>query len=149
MATFTNFGEEFVARTVYRPTSITRPATFDVLLYDNGTDTLDDQSDIAAIDTEPTGGNYTRQPVSFDGPGLAQSLTADKRVRTEWSVTFDVRQTVGTIDAWAAVVSFESSVVAADVGATPHLLTYAPLEQGAVSLAANDEIVVNGAFDED
>jgi hypothetical protein len=141
-----NVGEEWYSKTAFRADRIVRDATFDVLLYEDTIDTLTDADDIGAITTEASGGNYARQSVSFDSTDITLSQSADGTVESQFTVTFDVRNTGGSTDAWAAVVAFQSDVVNAESAENPHLLASSSLNQGRVSLSANDELEVIGTF---
>lgn len=115
-----------------------------ILLYNDVVDTLTDEDDIGAIDTEPDEGEYQRKAVSLDSGEINLSQTVQGVFESEFEVTFDVRNVSGEVDSWAAVVNFQSDIVNAESQANDHLLATASLEQGLVSLAANDSIFVNG-----
>lgn len=118
---YTNLGEEFKQKTLYRQDQITRDTTLEVLLYDDGVDTLDDTSDVADITTEPSDGNYARQTVTLDGTDVSLSVQ-NGELRARYEVTFDVTNTTGTIDSVGVVNDFTSDVVNSETAANTHLI---------------------------
>lgn len=142
---FHDVGEEYVSKLLWRSDLIAKPGSMDILLYEDLIDTLEDDDDIAQITSEASGGNYSRQQVDIDSTAITLSQTVEEVLKGSFSVTFNVRNTGGTVDAWAAVASFQSDIVNAESSANPHVLVSASLDQGQVSLAANDEITVEGS----
>jgi hypothetical protein len=63
---YSDVGEEWKQKLLYRQDLITRDTTIEVLLYDDSADSLTDSSDIGDVTTEPTDGNYTRQTFTLD-----------------------------------------------------------------------------------
>ena len=114
---YSNVGEEWAQKFAWRQDTITRDTTAEILLFDDSTDATSDTSDIGDITTEPTDGNY-------DGGDL----------RISGTVTFDVDNTTGTVDAWGAVNDFQSDVVNSEAGANPHLLATATFDTGSQDL---------------
>jgi len=127
-------GEEWAQKTTYRQDLITRDTTIEILLYDDSTDALTDSSDIGDINTEPTDGNYTRQTVTLDSSDLTFSVV-DGDLRAEAMLSFDVENTTGTVDAWGAVVDFQSDVVNAEGAQNPHLIATALFLDGSRDLS--------------
>jgi len=128
-------GEEWQQKTTYRQDQIgTRDTTIEVLLFDDSTDTLTDSSDIGDITTEPTDGNYARQTINLDGSDVTLSQNSGD-IRATATVTFDVTNTTGTVDAAATVVDFQSDIVNAEGSANPHLLDSGTLDAGSQDLS--------------
>jgi len=118
---YTNVGEEFAQKWVYRQDTITRDTSLETLLYDDTTDSISDSSDIGDITTEPTDGNYARQTATLDSSDVTFS-TSGGDVRATMSVTFDVTNTTGTVDAIGGVVDFQSDVINSEGSVNPHLI---------------------------
>jgi len=135
-------GEEFAHKATYRDDLLTRPASVDILLYNDSTDSLTDSSDVGAITTEPTGSAYSRQTVSIDASGVSLSQ-ASGDLRAEASVSFDTSDSSQTIDAFAVVVSFQSDVVNSESSANDHLLTSALVGETIDLSSGNDTVDVN------
>jgi hypothetical protein len=135
-------GEEFIIDYVYTG-GATKPANVDVGLYNDSTDTLADSDDIGAITTEPSGGNYVRQSVSFDGTGFNTSDSGgDWQATNANTVTFDVTNTSATVDSYFVLVNFDSDD-AGDAGtAADHLFWTGDLEQSR-DLSQIDTLDVN------
>lgn len=122
-----NRAEEWIWKTCFRQDRIgTRDTAIDVLLYNDASDALDDTSDVGDITTEPNDGNYTRQTLSLDSSDLRVKVVGGE-VRVAGDVTFDVANTTGTVDAWAAVVEFKSDIVDSETSQNPHLLASSPM----------------------
>jgi hypothetical protein len=140
-------GEEWKQKTAYRQDLIsTRDADIEVLLYDDATDALTDASDVGDVTTEPTDGNYTRKTLTLDGANLTLEV-ASGDVRVTGTVTFDVTDTTGTVDAWATVVSLQSDVVNSEGSLNPHLLASASF--GSTDLSNYSSVDVTVSIDLD
>lgn len=140
-------GEEFVWKTAFRQDRInSRDTGIDVLLYNDSTDSLDDTSDLADISTEPNDGNYTRQTLTLDSTDLSLQV-ASGDIRVTGSVTFDVLNTTGSVDAWGVVVDVESDIVGSDTAQNPHLLASATFGTGSRDLTNYDSLTVNVNID--
>lgn len=127
-------GEEWAWKTTFRQDLIgTRDTEFEVLLYDDATDTLTDSSDVGDITTEPTDGNYVRQTVNLDDAAITLSQESGN-IRARGEVTFDVDGTTGTVDAAATVIEIQSDIVNSEGSANPHLLDSATLDAGSQDL---------------
>lgn len=118
---YSNVGEEFKQKWVYRQDQITRDTTVEILLYDDSTDALTDSSDIGDVTTELSGGNYTRQTVTLDSADITLSQVSGE-IQAQFVVTFDMTSVSGDFDAAGAVVDFQSDVVNAEGAANPHLI---------------------------
>lgn len=143
---YSNVGEEWAQKWCFRQdvTGI-RDTSVEILLYNDTTDALSDSSDIGNITTEPNDGNYVRQTVTLDSADFSLSFpSADVRATTV-TVTFDVTNTTGSVDAWGAVVSFQSDVVNSETGQNPHLIATGTFSS--VDLSANDKVDVTAQFD--
>ncbi|MFT4921723.1 MAG: hypothetical protein ACI8XM_000929 [Haloarculaceae archaeon] len=133
-------GEEFIQKTAFRQDLVTRPVGIDILLYQDSTDSLDDSDDVDAISTEPETGNYTRVTAALDSTDIdirVQEGDIDARP----TVTFDVTDTTESVDAYAAVIEFQSEI-AGDDAASQHLLASAPLDEGTVDLGPKNDLQV-------
>jgi hypothetical protein len=128
-----NVGEEWAHKNAFRQDLITRDTTVEVLLYDDSTDSLTDASDVGDITTEPTDGNYTRQTFTLDSTDLTLS-TSGSDIRASATVSFDVADTTGTVNASGVVVDFQSDVVNSETAQNPHLLYTGTLDIGSIEL---------------
>jgi len=135
-------GEEFAHKATYRTDLLTRPASVDILLYNDATDALTDSSDVGAITTEPAGAAYSRQTVSLDASDVSLSQ-AGGDLRAEAAVSFDTSDSSQTIDAYAVVVSFQSDIVNSESSANDHLLTSAGVGQTIDLSSGNDTVDLN------
>jgi hypothetical protein len=123
-------GEEFIQKTSYRQDNIgTRPASVDVLLFNDGTDALSDSSDVGDITTEPSSGNYSRQTVTLDDADVSLSQTGGN-IEASASVSFDTTNSTQTVDAYAVVVNFTSDIVNSEGSPNDHLLTSSEFNSG-------------------
>lgn len=120
-AQLTDIGEEYVFKTDVRG------ATLTVLLYNDTTDAIGDADDLAAITTEPTNANYTRQTATFTVEDLAGDWGFDNDV--EVSFNFEDQDTDFTVDSWGLIANFDSAD-AGDAG-TPsdHLIATGELSK--------------------
>lgn len=134
-------GEEFKQKSIYRQDLISRPATLEVLLYNDATDSLSESSDVGDITTEPTTGNYARQTLSFDSSDLTLSVDGSADLQADGSVTFDTLDTGDTVDGYALVVSFQSDVVNSETSSNPHILGSATF--GTTDLSNFSDVTVN------
>ena len=112
-------GEEWAWKTSFRQDLITaRDTEIEVLLFNDSTDGLTDSSDIGDITTEPNDGNYVRQNVTLDTSDWSLSISSGD-IRVTGTVTFDVDNTTGTVDAAATVVDLQSDIVNSEGTANP------------------------------
>ena len=139
-------GEEWAHKFAFRQDTITRDATVEVLLYDDSVDALDDTSDVGDITTEPTDGNYARQTFTLDGSDVELSVV-DGQLRAEATVTFDVTDTTGTVDATQTIVDFQSDIVNSETEANPHFLYSATLDFGSADLSQFDNLQTTVVID--
>lgn len=139
-------GEEWAHKFAFRQDLITRDTTVEVLLYDDSTDALTDASDVGDITTEPNDGNYVRQTFTLDSSDVTLSVV-NGDLRAEATVTFDVEDTTGTVDASGTVADFQSDVVNAETAANPHLLYTATLDIGSVDLSQFTSLEVTARLD--
>lgn len=115
-------GEEFMQDLV-----IDSGKTFEIGLYNDDTDSLNDDSDIGDITTEPEGSAYSRQ--SDDATDFSASLEGGD-VRIEGTTqTFDVSDSDQDVDSVFVIVNFESDTVSDDSGAEDHLFYTNALDQ--------------------
>jgi len=127
-------GAEWAHKFAFRQDTITRDDTIEVLLYDDSTDGLTDNSDVGDITTEPTDGDYARQTFTLDDEDVTLSQE-NGQLRAEATVTFDVTGTTGVVDATQTVVDFQSDVVNEESDANPHFLYSGTLDIGSVDLS--------------
>ena len=139
-------GEEWAQKLAFRQDTITRETTVEVLLYDDDTDALTDADDVGDITTEPTDGNYTRQTFTLDSPDVELSVV-DGQLLAEATVTFDLADTTGTVNASGTVVDFQSDIVNAETEPNPHLLYTATLDIGSQDLSNFTELETNVQID--
>jgi hypothetical protein len=143
---YSNLGEEWAQKLAFRSDLITRDLTIEVLLYDDSVDSLSDTSDVGAITTEPTTGNYTRQTFSLDSADVSLS-TSGGDLRAQATVVFDVDGSTETVDSSAAIVSFQSDVVNAETSQNPHHIFSASLDIGSQDLSNFTSIEVTPQLD--
>ena len=116
-AVLTNIGEEYVVKNA-------ATGSFDVLLYNDTTDAAGDTTDLAALTTEPSDGNYVRQTATF----VAAAANGDWKSSNDTEISFDVGSTTGTVDAYAIVANFQSTE-AGDSAATDHIIVTGSMSQ--------------------
>jgi hypothetical protein len=102
-------GEEFAVKKVFRTDELGSVTTVSVGLYDDSTDGLSDTSGPSDISTEPTGGSYTRQTADLD----TSDFTTEENSNNNWQAviadqTFDVSDSDANVDAYFAIVTFQS-----------------------------------------
>jgi len=134
-------GEEFKQKSIFRQDVLSRPATFEVLLYNDATDSLGEASDVGDITTEPTTGSYARQSVSFDSGDLTLSVDGSGDLQVDGTVTFNTLDTGDTVDGYALVTSFQSDVVNSETGANDHIIASATF--GTTDLSNFSDVTVN------
>lgn len=111
-------GEEFERKLVFTG-SASKPTNLGVGMYHDGEvsgdttngDNLTDSADVGDITTEPSGGNYARQTVAFDGTrfSVAQNTNGDWEATTDSNVVFDTTNTTGTVDAYFVTVDWDQN----------------------------------------
>ncbi len=121
----TKLGSEYKAKNSLDGVTLT------VGFYNDNTDLITYQHDMANITTEPTDGNYAAQTFTTE---IAEG-TRRAKVRNAGDVTFDLTNTTGTVDALYISASFTSDF-AGDSGATEHLIATLQLKDadGAATL---------------
>jgi len=132
----TDLGEEFLIK------NNLDGATVDVGLYDDSTDAIGDTDDLAAITTEPSTGNYTRQ----DGILIEQGdFAGNHGVDNTNKITFDVSGTDGDVDSYFFEVEFQAEDTN-DSSPQEHLILTGSLSQNyALSNVDTLEISANTA----
>lgn len=135
-------GEEWAQKNSFRQDQITRDTTVEVLLYDDTADSLADSDDIGDITTEPTTGNYSRQTLTLDSSDFSLTVQGGD-LQVQGTPSFDVTGTTESVDAWAAVVDFQSDVVNAEGSQNPHLISSAAFATGDRDLGGIDTLNVN------
>lgn len=161
---FTDLGEEWAQKILFRQDLETaRDTEITFLLYLDSTDTdddgtiegdqLTDASDVGAITSEPTDGNYARQTVTLDqdpaannGDGFALTINDNDNLRAQATPTFDVTSTTGFVDAWAALVTFQSTVVNSEAGENEHLIGTGKFDGGDINLEQAPEVNIEANF---
>jgi hypothetical protein len=119
----TDLGEEYTIK------NNLDTATFDVGIYDDASagatgDAVSDTSDLAALTTEPSDGNYARQSEAVS----ASDLSGNWGVDTDTDTVFDLTNTTGAADSWFVEVNF-TAVDTSDGAGTDHLLCTGALSQ--------------------
>lgn len=102
-------------------------ASLIILLYDDSTDTIAETDDVAAVTTEPSDGNYTRQTYSV-ASGDVKDLSGD------WGLdvpeqSFDMGGTTGTVDSWMILINFDSDEAGDGGTAADHYILNGQLSQ--------------------
>lgn len=131
---YSNWGEEWAQKYAWRQDQITRDTSLEVLLYDDSSDSISDSDDVGAVNTEPDDGNYARQPVTLDGSEVSLSQESGD-IRASATVTFDVTDTTGTVDASMTVVDFTSDIVNSEGSQNTHHVYSAMLDIGDTDLS--------------
>ena len=126
----TDLGEEFETRSVWKPSSFTKPSSVTMGLYLDSTDSISDSDDLSAITTEPSGSAYARQSISLD----SSDITIVDNTNGDWTVefadqTFDLSDSSQNIDGYFIVANF----LASDTGDS----------------SANDHLILTGALDQE
>lgn len=99
-------GEEFLLD-VHFEESATKPSSVTVGLYNDGTDSLTDSSDVGDITTEPSGASYARKSVTY-GTNFTNSDASGNWQTKMDDLTFDVSDSSQTVDSYFVVVNFKS-----------------------------------------
>jgi hypothetical protein len=118
-------GEEYTVKIEAGILSRASQITFG--LFNDSTDNLSANSDIADITTEPTTGNYTRQTFSLDGTNF--SVQKNNNGNFEYvkdGFQWDLSSTTETVDSWFAIIEFNAD---GDTSKTPHLVYSGSLDQ--------------------
>jgi len=133
-------GEEFLLDEHFEE-SATKPASLTIGLYNDATDGLAEANDIGDITTEPQGGSYARQTVTYgsdfnnsDLNGNWQSIIADK--------VFDTSDSSQDVDSFFVVVTFQSDDKG-DGSANDHLFFTGSLDQ-TYDLSQIDQLTISG-----
>ena len=126
----TKLGSEYKAETVLPGTTLT------VGFYNDDTDQITYQHDLANITTEPTDGNYAPQTFTAE---KAEGTTKAK-IRNAGSITFDLTNTTGSVNALYIKATFQSDF-AGDGSPTEHLVATLQLRDadGPVTLDLSTE----------
>lgn len=120
----TTLGAEFMIKTFFT-TEATKPSSVAIGLYDDATDGLSESSDMGAITTEPTDGNYARLTYSFGTTDYSSGQNADSDWQAQFaSKTFDLANTTGSADSYFIVANFTAG---SDSSAADHLFAFGPL----------------------
>jgi hypothetical protein len=130
----TNLGEEYDTKNDWRGTNV------ELGMYNDASDSITDTDDIDAINTEPTDGNYQRQTATIQDADV-QKINGDWG--WELSVSFDVTDTTGDVDAGFAVVEFQAEETG-DSTVNKHLVLCMFGDDGTMSLSNHDQI--DGTF---
>lgn len=118
-----DLGEEYSVKTNLDAVSLT------VGLYDDAAagatgDAISDTSDLAALTSEPSTGNYATQSAAMS----AADISGNWGIDNDAAITFDVTNTTGPVDSWYAQANFQA-VDTADGAATNHLVCTGALSQ--------------------
>lgn len=140
MADFlTPIGEEFYQKWAWRQDLISRSnTTIEVGVYNQATDSLTEDNDLADITTEPSDGNYARQTFTMDSSDVDVKSNGEAWVLDIMDHTFDMINTTGTADHYFIAITFQSDE-AGDSSATKHLISVGPLEKS-YDLSSIDEL---------
>jgi hypothetical protein len=127
----TDIGEEWYTKTNLDSASVT------FSLYNDGTDNVGDGNDIADIQTEPSGSNYSR----ISNTVSAVKLSGDWGFDNDNDVILDVSDSSQTVDGVLMLATFTSSETG-DSSATQHLVATAQLSQ-TTDLSQVDELQIS------
>lgn len=120
----TTIGAEFVVKYLFTD-EVTKPADTTIGLYDSQTDTLNEDSDVGDITSEPSDGNYARLTYSFGTTDFTSLNNTDGDWQADFAEkTFDLVNTTGYADSYFEVLSFMAE---GESATNPHLFTYGPL----------------------
>ena len=116
----TNIGEEYVNKNGLDGVSL------DVGLYNDGTDSASDTTDIGDLTTEPTNSNYNRQTDTFS----VEDINGDWGIDNDSQLSFDFsdQSSSETVDSYFLIANFQSTE-AGDGGATDHIIVTGGLSQ--------------------
>lgn len=136
-------GEEWKQKNNYRQDTIgTRDGSLDVGLYNDNTDSLSESDDISAVSSEPSTGNYGRQPLSLDGSDLSMSVDGSGDLQVSGTVTFDVLDTGEDVDGYFVVANFTSDVVNDESSANDHVVISATFGDEDLSQYSSIDVTV-------
>jgi hypothetical protein len=115
----TNFGEEWIQRNAWGDLDSTE---VEVLLYNDGTDNIQETDDIGAITSELTGSSYARQTVQVPSGINFQVVSGAVQVDFD-GIAPDLSDDTGEVfDATAIIDDFQATQFANDSSPTEHLL---------------------------
>lgn len=143
----TTVGAEFLIKHLFTDEA-TKPSSTAIGLYDSQTDSLTESSDMDAVTSEPSDGNYARLAYSFGTTDFTASNNADSDWQADFAQkTFDVVNTTGYVDSYFEVISF---MAGSESSANPHLFTFGPLldsqgEQMRIDLGSASSFDFSGA----
>lgn len=124
MANITTLGAEFVVKLIFTD-EVTKPTSTAIGLYDSQTDSLTEDSDVGAITSEPSDGNYAQLAYSFGTTDFASLNNSDGDWQADFAEkSFDVVNTTGYVDSYFEVVAFMAE---GESATNPHLFTFGPL----------------------
>lgn len=135
-------GEEAILDDFFEE-SLGKPASVDVSLFNDSTDSLSDSSDVGDISTEPNGASFSRQTVNF---GTADFTNSD--VSGDWQTvmndqTFDTSDSTQSVNAYFVVITFQADDTG-DSSSNEHLLFTGSLDQ-TYDLSDIDSFTLSGA----
>ncbi len=127
------------------PGTITKPTTLVVGLHRDSDDNIGDDSDIAAIQSEPDGSDYQRQ--TPDATSWAVAFVNGRFQMVLDGIPFQTGDATVSAASYFVAAEFQAS---GDSSATLHLLLSGPLE-GAIDLSVLQSYTLNnaGLFDGD
>lgn len=113
-----DLGEEFIVDSALDGISVT------VTLYNDTTDTLDDNSDVGDITSEPGGSNYSRQSATL----TTKKSGGDYQGENSSQISFDTSDSTGDVDSYAVLFSFTADETG-DGSDTLHLIANGALSE--------------------
>lgn len=137
-------GEEFIMDVLFREDTITKPASVDIGLFEDGTDALSDGNDVTDITTEPTGSAYARQTATLDGADFTNSNSGGDWQTTIADQTFDTSDSTQDVDAYMVVVNYDSDDAADGGTSSDHFFWTGNLDQ-TYDLNSVDSLTLSGA----
>ena len=134
-------GEEWMMDTAYGSDPGTTTVT--IGLYNDGTDSLSDSSDVGSITTEPSGSAYARQSADLgthftvrDNNGNWEAVIDDQ--------SFDTSDSDQSVDSYFVVVNYASNDAGDGGTASDHLLFTGSLDQ-TYDLSSVDSFTLSGS----
>lgn len=134
-------GEEAILDEFFEE-SLTKPVDVKVSLYNDGTDALNDSSDIGDITTEPVGSAFARQSVPF-GSGFTNSDASGDWETILDDVTFDTSDSNQSVDSYLITIDFQSDDKG-DGATNTHLFFTGALDQQ-YNLSDIDSFTLSGS----
>lgn len=122
---FHNLGEEYILKALLDLT-ITPVTSIEIGLFDDSTDNLSANSDLADITTEPNDGNYARQTITLNSTNITVELNTGRWQALIAQQDFDTVGTTSSVDSYFVALTFQAD---GDATPTKHLIFSGDLDQ--------------------